>query len=65
MKIKYEEYCKNMYSIEEIMIILKNSNLEDVQTIRDIMVKHKKNYSAKDYHIINELIEFIHIQLSK
>ena len=54
-----------MYSIEEIMIILKNSNLEDVQTIRDIMVKHKKNYSAKDYHIINELIEFIHIQLSK
>jgi hypothetical protein len=53
-----------MYSIEEIIIILKNSNLEDVQKIGDIIVKYKKNYSSEDYKIINGLIDFTYRYLS-
>ena len=53
-----------MYTIEEILIILKNSNLEDVQKIRDIIAKYKKNYNSEDYKILIGLIDFIHQQLS-
>ena len=53
-----------MYSLEEIIIILKNSNLEDVQKIGDIIVKYKKYYRTEDYKIINGLINFTHRQLS-